>query len=505
RGPIRVFFDLGSGVLREALVTSSNANQIQVLTPAVDLGVGQTQAATIIVFTEQGTAAEGRLTAAFTFRKTVLTPRITTVSPDSGPITGGTRITIFGDGFEAPVQVSFAPGGSGGSLGWSQMQVLNVTFNQIIAITPTARDVNPNGSGPLTGTVDLRVVNINSATEAIAGVVFRYTPKVQITGISPHNGTALGGTRVQIDGIGFDDPISVSIAGVEAQVVSVTGSRVIVVTNALAVPCAGVSGAVTVQNVENGDGDVYGDDPIEQGYNYLAVSPVITGVTSGGPITPGSTVAITVLNPGVGAIRIVAGGSTLIPTPSISTTSVGTATFTIVLPTTGFTFPSLTCTPPGGAAGSGTQLGPVSVDLVFNNVTTTCSDRLPMGLTVQPPGPNLCETPPRATVAPTGIAPDCANAPPVVAAGAITSTATITISNAANARDLLITNANVTAATNATITIAPGNATIPAGMSQIFTVTVDPTAVGPVTGTANFTTNDPQRGSIAVCITGSGT
>ncbi|HVS30320.1 MAG TPA: IPT/TIG domain-containing protein, partial [Thermoanaerobaculia bacterium] len=47
RGPIRVFFDLGSGVLREALVTSSNANQIQVLTPAVDLGVGQTQAATI--------------------------------------------------------------------------------------------------------------------------------------------------------------------------------------------------------------------------------------------------------------------------------------------------------------------------------------------------------------------------------------------------------------------------------------------------------------------------
>ena len=496
RGPIRVFFDLGNGVQREAIVASATATQIQVLTPAVDLGAGQTQAATIVVFTEQGTSAETRLTAAFTFRRAVLTPRITTVSPDSGPISGGTRITIFGDGFEAPVQVSFTP--SGGSA-FSMMEVVNVTFNQIIAITPHSSAVNPSGSGPLTGPVDLRVLNINSATNVTLPNAFRYTPAVVITAVGPTQGTSLGGTRVQIDGSGFEDPVAVSLAGVGAQVVSVTGSRVIVVSSPLASPCTDLAGDVSVTNIENGDGD-----SVANTWQYVGVDPVIVGVSSAGPITPGSTVSVSVLNPGVGAVRIQAGSATLIPTPSVSVTGLGTAAFSIVLPTTGFTFPTVQCTPTGGAAGSGTQLGPVSVDLNFNNVTTGCTDTLPQGLTVQPPGPNLCQIPPTANVVPA--APTCANAPPVAAAAG-TSNATITISNAANARDLIISNASVvlTGTMNGTAVIGPTTATIPAGASQVFTVTLDPAVAGPVTGNATFTTNDPQRASIVVCVTGSGT
>ncbi|HEX7418654.1 MAG TPA: IPT/TIG domain-containing protein, partial [Thermoanaerobaculia bacterium] len=102
RAPVRVLFDFGGGVIKEGFVANVTPTQLTVVTPKVDLGAGQTLAATIIVINEAGTTTEARVSASapFTFRLSQLTPVITTVSPDSGGIEGGTRITIFGSGFE---------------------------------------------------------------------------------------------------------------------------------------------------------------------------------------------------------------------------------------------------------------------------------------------------------------------------------------------------------------------------------------------------------------------
>jgi large repetitive protein len=496
RGPIRAFFDLGGGVRREAFVVpgSITSTSFQVIAPAVDLGAGQTLDSTLRFFIEAGTPNEQALAAPspFTFRRAQLTPAITAVSPDSGPISGGTRITIFGSGFDAPVQVSFSADG----IAWAQMQVVNVTFNQIIAITPEARSVTPDGSGTLVGPVSLRVININSATEIVKTSVFRYTPKMQITTVRPLLGSALGGTDVTIDGIGFDQPLQVFIGGVAAQVLRVSGTQILARTGALASPCASGSGAIEVINTNNGD---RAEADLE--FQFIGVDPIITSVTSAGNFVPGSTATVVVQNPGIGplgsaVIRFTLAGATIVPTPNVITQGTGDVTFTVPIPLTGFNFPTVTCTT--ASATPGTQLGPLDVTLTFNNVTTGCSDSLDNGFRVNPPLPNTCLAAPTAIVTPPA---GCAVAPDVAAAGAVTTNAVITIANAPSARDLVISGIAMGTVTNGSATIAPNTVpmTIPAGANQVFTVTIDPTAAGPVAGTVTFTTNDPTRGSLPVC------
>ena len=499
RSPVRVLFDFGGGVVKEGFVCSTcvTPTTITVVTPKVDLGAGQTLPATVTVINEAGTTSEARVSAPtqFTFRVAQLTPVLTTVSPDSGPIGGGTRITIFGSGFEAPVQVSFSK-----TTAFAQMQVISVTFNQIIAITPTARDVNPDGSGVLVGPVDLRVININSNKTATLTAAFRYTPAMQITGARPLAGTALGGTDVTIDGIGFDPPVDVFIGGVLAQTLRVSGTQILARTSPLAIPCANTSGPITVTNINNGD---TAQSPVS--FGYIGVAPLITAV-SGGPFFPGSTLTATVQDPGIGPLgtallQFAVNGQKLTPTPNRIAVGTGAQTFTMVIPTTGFTFPTIACTT--AALTPGTQLGPIAVDLAFTNLTTGCNNTLSGGVTLNPPGPNTCQQPPTAVVTPAS--PACAVAPPVAAAGAATTTATITIANAPSSRDLVVSAPAVTCV-NATCTIAPlGSTTIPGGTSANFTVTIDPTAAGVVTGTATFGTNDPTKNTVSTCITSSGT
>src|SRR6185436_16423043 len=135
-----------------AFVVATSDSTIDVLTPAFDVGVAQQFISDIIVITEAGSVREQRATStgAFTFRNEVLTPRVTTATPNSGPVTGGTRVTIIGDGFQAPVQVLF---------GAAEARVITVDFNQIIVESPAARGTSDTGSGTVTGPVTITVRN----------------------------------------------------------------------------------------------------------------------------------------------------------------------------------------------------------------------------------------------------------------------------------------------------------------------------------------------------------
>jgi len=361
--PVRVLFDRGMGATpKEAFVVSVSPTQIVVVTPAFDVATGQTVTTDVIVLTQAGTATEQRVVKAqgFTFASATLTPIIRALSPTSGPIIGGTRITIFGDAFQSPVQVFF---------GAAEAQVIIVNFSQIIVMSPRSSDTAPGGSGVVTGPVDVTVKNINSGTMVTLPGGFRYTPKMVITTVGPTEGPFTGGTRIRIDGSGFDDPLAVVVAGIAAQVISVSGSEVIVITTGVNLTsCADVMGPIVVTNTDNGD------TATGPTFIFRTPKPLITAI-SPNPANIGGTTNITVLN-ALGFARISVGGVAVNITSSTPNPD-GTTTFTVVIPST-VQLSTMSC-PAGGSAPQ-----PTAFDVIYTSATTGCTDTLTKGLTVNP-------------------------------------------------------------------------------------------------------------------------
>jgi hypothetical protein len=504
RTPLRVLFDFGAGTTpKEATIISSTSTSIQVLTPSVDLGSGQQLTATVKVINEAGSPNEVTATGpTFTYQATVLTPKITILTPSSGPIDGGTRVVIYGEGFQSPVRVQF--GFLNGNT-WQDVQVLNVLFNQITIITPRATDVQPNGSGTLTGPVDIRVTNITSATQVTLGNVFRYTAKMVITAISPTFGTALGGTQLRIEGQGFNDPLTVDIGSVRARVISVSGSEVVVSTGAVPIPCAGDIGnlAITVTNVDNGDTAISAPPQL---FSYVAVNPSIVSVGPGS-VQVGSAVQVQVNNPGVGPlgtglIQLSINGTSIGTSPNTISTGTGTQTFTGTVPLN-FPLPTVACV---SGTLQGTQFGSLIVPITFTNATTGCTASLSNAFTITPPTSNPCVVaPPVAAVTqpPNGTCLAQTSPTATPAAG------TITIANqgaVGASQPLNISNGQVTGPNAGDYTLAPMSASnVAAGTSQNFTVTFTPSAVGPRTATVTFTTNDPAHPVLTINLCGTGT
>jgi len=494
--PLRVLFDLGAPSPAEGLIVSSTETTIDVLTPAINLGVSQQQfLADITVITRAGQSNEQRVTRAdaFTYENVTLTPIVYSLSPTSGPINGGTRVTIFGEGFQAPLQVFF---------GSAEANVVEVQFGQIIVTAPDARSTNPNGSGTVTGPVSVSVVNIRSNTRGTSPQPFRYVAAMQITAISPLFGSSVGGTDVTIDGVGFDAPVQVVIGTsppVEAQVIRVSGTQILIRTPSLPSACSGGSGPIRVTNIENGDSAVSSNN-----FTFVAVAPQIISTTS--PVVAGTSLTATVQNPGVGAlgnatIRFGLGTLTLIPSPATITAGTGTQAFSIAVPLTGFTFPPVSCTTGGGAPG--TQPGPIDVPLQFRNVTTGCNDTVTVR--IEPASPVCVQAPAQAGV--TAPATGCAIATATVNTDGTTS---ITIKNGAAAGSQ---NLSVTAGAPSPGPAAPGfeispttAVSIPPGSSSSWIVTFHAGATaGSTAGTVAFTTNDPAAPTLNVCLTGNAT
>jgi hypothetical protein len=364
RVPVRVLVDPGNGqAAKEAFVTNVTPTQITIVTPAFDLGVAQQLIANITVIVEAGTPTEQRVTksAAFTITAPVLTPVIRSLNPTSGPIDGGTSVTITGDAFEAPAQVFF---------GSAQAQVTNVQFHTIQVISPTARDTNPNGSGSVTGPVEVRVLNVNSGKSASAPAAFRYVNKAQITAITPDQGPFTGGTKVLIDGTGFNEPVTVYLDGIAASVIKVTPTEITAISNGIALTgCADSTGPVIVTNVDNGDSATSPTPWI-----YRVFKPAIVGVTSS-VVNPNGNAVIRVAN-AVGIPRILIGGIAASITGQVDNGD-GTTSFTILVPST-LPLTSQAC-PAGGAAQQQTAF-----DVTYTSLTTGCTDTLTKGLTVGP-------------------------------------------------------------------------------------------------------------------------
>lgn len=193
--PVQVLFGQGAGAANfngvEATVQSVTSSRIVLTTPAAR-GFGQNnvnQLVSVLVKnlnTGFSTVAAG----AFKYGSNVL---ITAMGPGAGSYLGGTKVTIFGQGFEAPVAVS---------LGGIGQLVLSVTGTEIIIQTVGVPVTTCPPSGVIAAT-GVQVTNINTgASNTAANLTFSYlVPLPVITGISPNAGSS--GVPATISGQNF--------------------------------------------------------------------------------------------------------------------------------------------------------------------------------------------------------------------------------------------------------------------------------------------------------------
>ena len=204
QAPIQVFFGIGvsaasfNGV--EAQVQSVSSTEIVAVSPAAR-GFGQNLVNQVVDILIKNVNSGFNTVAsdAFKYGSEVL---ITAMGPGSGPFTGGTRVTIFGQGFDAPVAVS---------LGGIGQQVVSVTGTEVEFITSGVTVATCPASGLITVT-GVSVTNIESGASATANLGFNYVvPRPLIFGLTPTSGAV--GSQVTINGQSFPANLRVTFGG----------------------------------------------------------------------------------------------------------------------------------------------------------------------------------------------------------------------------------------------------------------------------------------------------
>ncbi|HVS65377.1 MAG TPA: IPT/TIG domain-containing protein [Thermoanaerobaculia bacterium] len=215
------------------------------------------------------------------------------LSPTIGTPAGGDVVRITGGGFFEPVRVLF---------GGVPAQVLSVGPDAIRVRTP-AIDL-PVGSSQRVGvTVTVGLNTEDEQTDTLASA-FTYTrggtpTEPVIFSVTPNAGPNEGGTRVVIEGEGFESPVQVlfgsgaspaTFSGVEAVVESVTGNRIVAIA-----PTATGFGQINlnalvdilVRNRNSGDTAIF-----SSAFRY-GVEILITSIAPGeGPFTGGQLVTL---------------------------------------------------------------------------------------------------------------------------------------------------------------------------------------------------------------------
>ena len=199
----------------EATVVSATFNQIIVLSPR-NFGVGEQTVDVTVKNISSGTPS-----APVSFRYTpavVITAWTNNIQPLGGPFV---PVTIFGQGFQAPVAVDLA--------GFAAI-IQSVSATEIVVIPGPAL---PNGCENITGTIN--VVNINTGDGAQNGSFTYLVFKPSINGVNPGNSCpagppcpngGFGGIPVTITGSGFPSNVQVKFGTQTAFVTSVTPNQI---------------------------------------------------------------------------------------------------------------------------------------------------------------------------------------------------------------------------------------------------------------------------------------
>jgi hypothetical protein len=205
----------------------------------------------------------------FTYLSGLSAPSVTSVTPTSGPTTGGTSVTIGGSGFTGATAVSF-----GGTAATS----FSVSSDTSIMATSPAESA---------GTVDVTVTTPGGTSAMSASDHYTFVAPPVVTSITPNQGPTSGGTSVAITGTGFTGATAVHFAGAAA-----TGVVVNTDTSVTAVSPIHLPGAVNI-TVTTPDGT----SALSSADVFTYVGPFVTkvaptSVSTGG----GNKITVTGLN-----------------------------------------------------------------------------------------------------------------------------------------------------------------------------------------------------------------
>jgi hypothetical protein len=191
-------------------------------------------------------------------------PAVSGMSPNAGPVAGGTSVTLTGSGFTGATGVWF------GSNAATNVQVVSDT--EILATSPA-------GSA---GTVDVTVSGAGGTSSTGSADRFTYYPPPTVTSVRSDNGPAAGGTKVTINGTSFIAGGTVAFGSTPATGVTVVSSKQLT-----AIVPAGSPGSVNVRVTTLG-----GTSTISAKDLYAYGPPTITSFTPTSGRT-GSSVTIT--------------------------------------------------------------------------------------------------------------------------------------------------------------------------------------------------------------------
>ena len=143
-------------------------------------------------------------------------PSLSGVSPPSGPVGGGTAVTITGNGFVGATGVKFGA------------TTASFVVHANSSITATA----PAGTGG--SVVDITVTGPGGTSGVSAADRFTYGPIV--SGLSPASGPQRGGTSVAIRGAGFTGATAVDFGSTPATAFTVNSATLITATSPVGTP-----------------------------------------------------------------------------------------------------------------------------------------------------------------------------------------------------------------------------------------------------------------------------
>ena len=238
--------------------TVNSSTSITARSPAASAGTVD-----VTVTNSGGTSAPGA-SDQFTF---VAAPSVSDLSPNTGPVGGGTEVTITGAALTGATQVTFdgTPAGF-----WVNSDT------SITAISPAAESAD---------TVYVRVTTIGGRSATGASARFSYTVSTPtVSSVDPNAGPTDGGTSVTITGKDFTGATAVAFGGVSASFVVNSDTSITAISPAAS---AGLVD-VTVATLAGTSAPSVADQ-----FTFVAAPAVSSVDPSAGPVDGGTSVTIT--------------------------------------------------------------------------------------------------------------------------------------------------------------------------------------------------------------------
>jgi Glycine rich protein/IPT/TIG domain len=218
-------------------------------------------------------------------------PTVSEVSPNTGPTTGGTAITITGTSFVAGAMVVIGQGNGAGPGAIAATNVTVVSSTEITAVT---------GGGAIAGTFNVLVTTPSGTSAGNSGAAFTYMTPLgapTVSKVTPNTGLTTGGTAITITGTGFVTGAKVVIgqgSGAGTGAIAANNVTVVSPTEITAVTGGGAIAGIFSVFVTTSSGTSPGNSGADFAYTPPPVVPTVSEVNpNSGPTTGGTAITIT--------------------------------------------------------------------------------------------------------------------------------------------------------------------------------------------------------------------